>query len=163
MSLRSLYGSTGICVFCVVNINFEKMKKIIIPIFLMILVVIGCDKMDCNGKLDGNWQLTEWREIATGVVTADNTSGIYYTVKLELMQFRNPISGDRYLAYFDRKGDSLIIGDVFLNKGSYDSIVPISVLGKYGDDGSGRFLIRDLSSDRLVLTNRQNRLTFRKY
>ena len=140
------------------------MIRLIFSMFFLVVALVSCDKMDCNGKLDGNWQLTEWRDIVSGDVVADNTSGIFYTVKLELIQFKSNAAGYYpYLAYFDHKGDSLIIGDVFHNQANTDSLVTLGDLAQFGDDGSGRFLIRDLSSDRLVLTNRQNRLTFRKY
>lgn len=140
------------------------MKRLVLSMIFLVVALVGCDKMDCNGKLDGNWQLTEWMDIASGDMIADNTSGIFYTVELELIQFKSNATGYYpYLAYFRHQGDSLFIGDVFLNQANTDSIVALEDLARFGDDGSGKFRIMDLSDDRMVLTNRQYRLAFRKY
>ena len=135
-----------------------------LTILLLLLTLFSCDKMDENGKLDGNWQLIRWTDNTTGELKADNTSKIFYTVKLELIQFKSKATGYYpYLAFFSHQGDFLIIRNVFLNQANTDSIVALENLAQFGDDGSGKFHIMTLSNKRMVLTNKQNRLTFRKY
>lgn len=135
----------------------------IIPI-LILLCLLACDKMDDNGKLDGNWQLTRWTDNATGEVKADNSSKIFYTVKLQLIQFADQSSDDwPFIATFSHKGDSLILTNIYAHRANTDSIASATDLQRFGVSSDGRFAINELTGSRMTLRNSTNTLTFRKY
>ncbi|MBQ0143001.1 MAG: lipocalin-like domain-containing protein, partial [Prevotellaceae bacterium] len=62
------------------------MRQIQIYILSVIILAtffcVSCEKDDKNGELDGNWQLTEWKD-TQGIIKADKSSSIFYTVKLD--------------------------------------------------------------------------------
>lgn len=125
---------------------------------------ISCDKLDKNGDLDGNWQLTEWRDNASDSIIISNQKALYYTVKLDLMQFM--LIGDNHrpcISYFKHYNDSLIITQAFQTKSNSDSLVSIDYLKKYGVSQDGKFAIKCLNRNNLILRNADNTLTFRKY
>ncbi len=139
--------------------------KTILPFILSILLLSGllpsCDKMDCNGKLDGTWQLTRWENRSDHRLLADNRSGIYYYVKLDLMRLRQVGERHSYLARFRHEGDSLFIGPVYMTP--FDTIVPPDSLKYCGVAPDGKFRVEVLESSRMILSNPQSILTFRKY
>ena len=68
------------------QINHSKIKNAAWTSFLLFLVFAAfasCAKMDDNGDLGGQWQLTEWRDKATGAIKATKETGIYYALQLE--------------------------------------------------------------------------------
>ena len=135
-----------------------------LTILLLLLTLFACDKMDENGKLDGNWQLTRWTDNATGETKADNISKIFYTVKLQLIQFSDKSANDwPFIATFHHKGDSLILTNIYAHRANTDSIASASDLQKYGVSNDGRFAINELTATRMILKNNANTLTFRKY
>jgi len=59
-------------------------KKKIYILFAFVAVVLfmtSCDKWDCNGDLDGMWQLTEWRDKDNNV-KATKEDMIFYSFQL---------------------------------------------------------------------------------
>lgn len=140
------------------------MKKFhILLIILAELPIIACeDKHDINGLLDGNWQLTEWRDTQADTLVADNNSLIFYTVKLQLMQFKKA-GGDTYFSHFKHTGDSLILNDSYLNLANSDSIVHFTAMQYLGVPNNGRFGIMLLTQTQLKLTTPTHSLTFRRY
>lgn len=131
---------------------------------LFLLLLTACDKTDVNGDLDGNWQLTSWVDRLTGDTLATNHNRrIYYTVKYDILQTRDL---DRpydtfHLSYFHYTNDSLFIDRTFHRP--FDTEEPLDSLTQYGCTPDGKFAIITLTSKRLVLSNDQNELTFRKY
>ena len=134
------------------------MKKIIFTLLLLPLLLTGCDKMEDNGDFAGQWQLTEWKNLADGQIVADKTTGIYYCVQLDLMSFQYK---KQYLARFRRTSDSLFIGTVYY--GSKDEIVGYDQLADCGVPANGKFAIDRLTRKALVLRSDDAVLTFRKY
>lgn len=138
------------------------MKKILI-ILLSIICLTACDKMDTNGALDGNWQLTEWKD-ADGNIIADNHSGIYWTIKLNLIQIRQIYKSVNYLSYFSHTGDNLILTEVHITP--LDELVQLpdsAIAHDYGVTGKGQFAIKRLTNDNLILENDEYTFNFRKW
>ena len=125
----------------------------------LLLFMASCDKVEDNGNFAGQWQLTEWKHLPDGKVVADKYSRIFYSVQLDLMEFRG--SGNSYLSRFRRTADSLFIGTVY--HGPKDDIVGCEELAPYGVPSDGSFAIEKLSKQALVLRTDTAQLTFRKY
>ena len=143
------------------------MLKPIVYIFISIAICIlcSCDKLDENGNLDGNWQLTEWRDLKTDEVLETNeTSKIYYTVKLNLLKMQDfslRVSATTYNSQFCVRGDSLVLTQSYSRP--LDNIVAFDSLAAYGCPADGRFKISTLTSTSLVLQTDNSRLSFRKF
>lgn len=147
------------------KINKTYFKFIVVLTLSFVTISqFSCDKLDKNGDLDGNWQLVEWRDNATDTVLTSFQKSLYYTVKLDLIQFLQ--IGDNNLpciSYFKHHGDSLIITQAFQTKSNSDSLVTIDYLKKYGVSEDGKFIIKCLNKNNMILSNSNNTLTFRKY
>lgn len=133
----------------------------------LLLALAGCDKWDCNGDLDGMWQLTEWRD-ADGVVKATKEDMIFYSFQLQMACFRKQGSGQTFSyvrSSLKVSPEQVYIYDPIKYKsGGHDEILRMSALASYGVPEDGVFLIRVLTrSDMQLETNSQNILTFRKY
>lgn len=126
--------------------------------------ICSCDKLDENGKLDGNWQLLEWKVKATNEVVATNTSSkIFYTIKLDLIKMQN-MESDKlpyYHSTFHYTKDSLFIDRVYQRP--LDNEVPCDSLVTFGGTPSGKYAIETLTNSKMVLSNELNTLSFRKY
>lgn len=143
------------------------MRQIQIYILSVIILAtffcVSCEKDDKNGKLDGNWQLTEWKD-TQGIIKADKSSSIFYTVKLDLIQIQqNNPSSARFLNRFSYFADSLIITKVYVNIGNRDSLVTYKEIESFGVPSDGRFHINSLTSDYMELIGLSGILKFRKY
>ncbi len=132
-------------------------------IMLIATTLFSCEgKHNCNGDLDGNWQLTSWESNIDGSIKATNKDGIYYAVSLSLIKiWKTTNSNGYYLSDFERKNDSLFFTRIYASP--FDSIVSFKDLKDYGMGDDGKFKIIKLNSNALVLSNRENTLTFRKY
>lgn len=140
-------------------------KYTIILTASLVVLSMSCSKMEDNGDLGGHWQLTEWRDNTGSAVVLDNSSQLFYTIQLELIQFRFKAK-ERYgcLAYFEHKGDSLIITKAFQQKANTDSLLQdMTSLKKYGVSADGRFKIDNLNSGNMTLRNELGTLNFIKY
>ena len=140
------------------------MKRNILISILMVLALSACEnKRDHNGDLGGMWQMTEWRNPA-GTTIATKEDRIFYSVQLELIEFRDYNDGtwgDYYLAYFCQTPDSLIVyRPVNYAK---DSLVRLNDLQRYGVPADGRFHIDALTDDKMVLSSTEGTINFRKY
>lgn len=130
-------------------------------LFLLPLFFGACDKMDCNGALDGNWQLTRWESRADGKVLADNTTGIYYTVKLELIAFNHYENRVKLHSRFRHEGDTLFITTVYARP--FDEPVSLDTLEQFGIGPDGKLHIEVLDGDRMILSTPSSLLIFRRY
>lgn len=141
----------------------RKNTYIILLIAVIGLFMASCDrKTDENGDLDGMWQLTEWRDKATGEVVATNESGIYYCVQLKLIKFQLGGDGSYYpLSHFTRTPDELIIGKTVVWPSNEER--GFEVLADFGVPANGRFHIDALSGSRMQLSSESAVLLFRKY
>lgn len=144
----------------------------IIILTLCATILCSCDNYrDDNGDLGGMWQLTMWQTRSTtnqiDSVVATNETGIYYSINRRIIEFKYMKEnineyGDRVFGSFRHTPDSLILFN-FTYTAPKDSVPSDKVLRKYGIPEDGAFRINTLSSKRMVLSNTDNVLTFRKY
>ena len=118
----------------------------------MLIAMTSCDKWDCNGDLDGMWQLTEWRD-KDNAVKATKRDMIFYSFQLQMASFRKQ-SGERFF----------IRTSIEYAGNGHDAVRPMSVLAPVGVPEDGIFQIQVLTGSTMVLkTSGQDVLTFRKY
>lgn len=132
---------------------------------VLTMVMTGCNKKDCNGDLDGMWQLTEWRD-KDNVVKATKQDMIFYSFQLQMACFRKQTGDNFNLQNTSLKvspGQIYIYNPIVYSNG-HDNVQPMSVLSPFGVPEDGIFLIQVLTSSTMQLrTNGQDVLTFRKY
>ena len=136
------------------------MKREILAV-IFIFIIASCAKNDCNGDLDGTWQLISWQSVDGTHQVADKTSGIYWHIKLSLVKMHKPSESLYYLSYFKYTSDSLFIGNTY--RSPYDEPASLTELAPYGVPDDGKYRIEKLDDDYLQLRSSINRLSFRKY
>lgn len=141
----------------------SRARHILSVLCIIASSIMSCDKLDENGLLDGNWQMTEWRTTdGNAIIATNNTLHLYYTVKLNLLKFQIFGAEQTYvLAYFRHTADSLIVTQAFARP--YDDDLPLDSLSIYGCPSDGRFHITHLNHNTLVLQSQDAILSFRKY
>ena len=138
---------------------------IFILLAVMAFVTTGCDKWDCNGDLDGMWQLTEWRD-KDNVVKATKQDMIFYSFQLQMASFRKKKGEPNYIrSLMKASPEEIIIYDHFEYVGNgHDAVQPMSVLSGFGVPADGIFRVQVLTGSNMVLrTTEEDVLTFRKY
>ena len=128
----------------------------------LLMVVTGCDKRDCNGDLDGMWQLLEWRD-KENVVKATKDDMIFYSFQLQMADFRKV--GNEIRTSLKVTPEQIIFYDPIKYKGNgHDGFLPMSELSSFGVPEDGIMWIQVLTGSRMELkTNNQDILIFRKY
>ena len=133
---------------------------------LISVLLFSCDKVDCNGHLDGQWQMIEWTS-PNGELVGNNEMQIYYSFQLQMMGFQrlSATNNGRQRSSFDNQGSSIRIYDPIEYQGhGHDKILPMDVLSRYGVPSDGMMKIEHLSPQKMVLSSTEKgRLTFRKY
>lgn len=142
-----------------------KGKLYILVLTAIMMAVTSCDKRDCNGDLDGMWQLTEWRD-KNNVVKATKEDMIFYSFQLRMAAFRK--LGDNHFfmrTMLEAAPERIRIYDPAEYVGDgHDEVQPMSVLSVVGVPEDGIFWVQTLTGSAMVLkTNGQDLLTFRKY
>lgn len=134
-------------------------------LYLTLIFLSGCDKLDCNDGLDGQWQMLEWKS-ADGEIVANKEAKIYYCFQLQMMMFQKLSAPSTYVfSSFHNQQTSIRIYDPIKYKGDgHDLILSMDTLKQYGVPSDGLMKIDRLSNDTLVLSsNETGRLIFRKY
>lgn len=128
----------------------------------------SCDKKDCNGPLDGMWQLTLWTqqngERLDTLATKENM--IFYSFQLQMMKVANKCNGVSYFAIFENHGDMVRVYDPFtvdVENPGHDKMFPMSELLVFGIPEDGHLDVEHLTSKELILKSSCGRMTFRKY
>ena len=133
---------------------------------LISVLLFSCDKVDCNGDLDGQWQMIEWTS-PNGEFVGNNEMQIYYSFQLQMMGFQrlSATNNGRQRSSFDNQGSSIRIYDPIEYQGhGHDKILSMDVLSRYGVPSDGMMKIEHLSPQKMVLSSTEKgRLTFRKY
>lgn len=152
--------------------NKNSVKKGIHTIFVLVAIVMAmamtsCNKADCNGDLDGMWQLTQWRD-KDNVVKATKEDMIFYSFQLQMATFRKKGSGDIFFSYnsmLEVSPDKIrVFEPAIYNGNGHDEIQPMSELAVFGVPEDGIFWVQVLTGSAMELkTNSQEVLTFRKY
>ena len=132
---------------------------------LISVLLFSCDKVDCNGDLDGQWQMIEWTS-PSGELVGNNEMQIYYSFQLQMMMFqRLSTSSGQQRSSFENQGSSIRIYDPIEYQGhGHDKILSMDVLSRYSVPSNGMMKIEHLSPQKMVLSSTEKgRLTFRKY
>ena len=134
----------------------------ILALLSLLMVVTGCDKRDCNGDLDGMWQMLEWRD-KENVVKATKDDMIFYSFQLQMADFSKV--GNEIRTSLKVTPEQIIIYDPIIYKGNgHDGFLPMSELSSFGVPEDGIMWIQVLTGSRMELkTNNQDILIFRKY
>ncbi len=143
----------------------KKKTMLSLILYLTLLFLSGCDKLDCNDGLDGQWQMLEWKS-ADGEIVANKEAKIYYCFQLQMMMFQKLSAPSTYVfSSFHNQQTSIRIYDPIKYKGDgHDLILSMDTLKQYGVPSDGLMKIDRLSNDTLVLSsNETGRLIFRKY
>lgn len=143
----------------------KKKTMLSLILYLTLIFLSGCDKLDCNDGLDGQWQMLEWKS-ADGEVVANKDAKIYYCFQLQMMMFQKLSAPSTYVfSSFHNQQTSIRIYDPIKYKGDgHDLILSMDTLKQYGVPSDGLMKIDRLSNDTLVLSsNETGRLIFRKY
>ena len=144
------------------------MKKRAYILFILVAAVMSltsCDKWDCNGDLDGMWQLTEWRDKDNNI-KATKEDLIFYSFQLQMASFRKQSDGDFYMSsMLEVSPDQIRIYNPAVYGGDgHDKIKEMSRLSIVGVPEDGIFLIQVLTSSMMELkTNGEETLVFIKY
>jgi hypothetical protein len=137
-----------------------------LSIVLISVLFTCCDKVDCNGHLDGQWQMIEWTS-PSGELVGNNEMQIYYSFQLQMMGFQrlSATNNGRQRSSFELVDTFIRIYDPIEYKGNgHDNILPMDVLSRYGVPSNGIMELEYLSSQKMVLfSTEKGRLTFRKY
>lgn len=142
-----------------------KGKLYILILTVILMAVTSCEKRDCNGDLDGMWQLTEWRD-KDNVVKATKEDMIFYSFQLQMASFRKQSDEQFFIqTMLEVAPERIRIYDPAAYVGDrHDKLKPMSNLSVVGVPEDGIFFIQTLTSSAMVLkTNGQDLLTFRKY
>ena len=142
-----------------------RRRNYIFILMAMLMAMTSCDKWDCNGDLDGMWQLTEWRDKDDNV-KATKQNMIFYSFQLKMASFRKNSGQIVYLrSSLEVTPDKIRIYDPIEYAGNgHDEIQQMSVLSLFGVPEDGIFWIQVLTGSSMVLkTNDNDILTFRKY
>ena len=143
------------------------MKKFIyiLILFVATLTITSCDKWDCNGDLDGMWQLTEWRDNENNV-KATKDDMIFYSFQLQMASFRKLSEENYYVSSMLEVGSEQIriYNPAIYDGDGHDKLLPMSILSIVGVPKDGIFHIDVLTGSTMKLkTNTQETLVFRKY
>lgn len=138
-----------------------KAKLYILALVAAVLSMSSCDKKDCNGDLDGMWQLTEWRDKATDHIVKTNQDSLYYCFQQKLVKFQHGSLSEHYLSRFEHTSDELVIGQT--TAWPADEVRPLTELAPFGVPADGRLHVERLSNSHMVLSTAASTLTFRKY
>ena len=145
-----------------------RTNNILKLVFIALISVLffSCDKVDCNGDLDGQWQMIEWTS-PSGEFVGNNEMQIYYSFQLQMMGFQrlSATNNGRQRSSFENQGSAIHIYDPIEYQGNgHDSILPMDVLSRYGVPSDGIMKVEHLSPQKMVLSSAEKgRLSFRKY
>ena len=142
-----------------------KRNSILTLILLLVCILTGCNKWDCNGDLDGMWQLLEWRDEA-GSTRATKQDMVFYSFQLRMASFRKNKGEGLYVrSSIEVSSQQIRIFDPIEYAGDgHDAVLPMSALASVGVPDDGILWIETLTGSTMVLrTNKNDVLTFRKY
>ena len=143
------------------------MKRLfhILIIFVATLLITSCDKRDCNGDLDGMWQLTEWRDKGNNLI-ATKDDMIFYSFQLQMASFRKLGEENYYISSMLEVGSEQIriYKPAIYSGDGHDQEQPMSILSIVGVPEDGLFHVEVLTGSIMELKSSNNEtLIFRKY
>jgi len=144
-----------------------KSQITVIGCCLTVIVLASCDKFHTsdNGKLDGNWQLTQVDTLQSGQSADVRQQLIFWAVQADLLQMR---ARDHFSVFFRfrHNGQTLTLTDPVADAREIsDSIIANpSTIAHFGLSGlTETFHILQLTSSKMTLQSDLLRFHFRKY
>ena len=149
------------------NTTNKDVKRRVHILFILVAAIMSmtsCDKWDCNGDLDGMWQLTEWRDKDNNV-KATKEDMIFYSFQLQMASFRKNGAEFYLRTSLEVTPEQIrIYNPIEYNGNGHDVIQPMSLLSVVGVPEDGIFKIQVLTGSNMELkTNTEETLVFRKY
>lgn len=143
------------------------MKKLlnVFAIVMAVCLASSCDKTDCNGDLDGMWQMMLWTD-SQGDTIATKDEMIFYSFQLQMMQLKRLSEPSLNLnAMFENKGNAIrVYNPQYYKGGGHDEILGMEVLQPVGVPHDGIMQIVSLSGGEMTLrSDEYGTLKFRKY
>lgn len=151
------------------------MKKLqYLIIVLAASSMTSCNKMPCNGLLDGQWQLMEVQrkesndDSVYSQVQSKKMDRIYWAFQLDLLNIRSntKVVPDAF-ARFEHQGRTLDITSIYLSERVRDVLVTdedTELFESAGISGNHeRYEVEALGHERMILKTETKRLIFRKF
>ena len=146
------------------------MKRLYIYIIGVVLLMTGCDvETSDNGDLDGFWRMSSMTSVYSSTLPGVDMrqSGFTWSFQGRMLELRDVNDRQKDIVMsFQHEGETLRVYDpYFVERDSGDiRIEDVSYLIPYGiNHTDDSFTVRELSSDRMVLSNILVTLEFRKY
>ena len=146
------------------------MKRLYIYIIGVVLLMTGCDvETSDNGDLDGFWRMSSMTSVYSSTLPGVDMrqSGLTWSFQGRMLELRDVKDRQKDIVMsFQHEGETLRVYDpYFVERDSGDiRIEDVSYLIPYGiNHTDDSFTVRELSSDRMVLSNILVTLEFRKY
>lgn len=146
------------------------MKRLYIYIIGVVLLMTGCDvETSDNGNLDGFWRMSSMTSVYSSTLPGVDMrqSGLTWSFQGRMLELRDVNDRQKDIVMsFQHEGETLRVYDpYFVERDSGDiRIEDVSYLIPYGiNHTDDSFTVRELSSDRMVLSNILVTLEFRKY
>lgn len=146
------------------------MKRLYIYIIGVVLLMTGCDvETSDNGDLDGFWRMSSMTSVYSSTLPGVDMrqSGLTWSFQGRMLELRDVNNRQKDIVMsFQHEGETLRVYDpYFVERDSGDiRIEDVSYLIPYGiNHTDDSFTVRELSSDRMVLSNILVTLEFRKY
>ena len=146
------------------------MKRLYIYIIGVVLLMTGCDvETSDNGNLDGFWRMSSMTSVYSSTLPGVDMrqSGLTWSFQGRMLELRDVNDRQKDIVMsFQHEGETLRVYDpYFVERDSGDiRLEDVSYLIPYGiNHTDDSFTVRELSSDRMVLSNILVTLEFRKY
>ena len=146
------------------------MKRLYIYIIGVVLLMTGCDvETSDNGDLDGFWRMSSMTSVYSSTLPGVDMrqSGLTWSFQGRMLELRDVNDRQKDIVMsFQHEGETLRVYDpYFVERDSGDiRIEDVSYLIPYGiNHTDDSFTVRELCSDRMVLSNILVTLEFRKY
>lgn len=146
------------------------MKRLYIYIIGVVLLMTGCDvETSDNGDLDGFWRMSSMTSVYSSTLPGVDMrqSGLTWSFQGRMLELRDVNDRQKDIVMsFQHEGETLRVYDpYFVERDSGDiRIEDVSYLIPYGiNHTDDSFTVRELSSDRMVLSNILVTLELRKY
>ncbi len=148
----------------------KRLARKILFFTITLLATTGCDKLPANGDLDGLWQLME---IDTGGTVTDTKSDrLYCSFQLHLFMLGSQQAGPRaYFGYFEHKGSTIrfhrfTFRSDYTEDSNEDRLMTdddLSVIQPWGFTSTDcTFTVKELTGKRLVISQGETTITYRK-
>lgn len=154
----------------------KKLLLTILTISVALPYLAGCDKLPCNGNLDGIWQLcevgskTSLADASYAQITDKRDKSIFWSFQLQLLSmtsasFHNGHTSES-VARFVYDDERLELTKIYIHFRDRDSLVTDPNATSFAEVGirgcTAQFRIAQLNDSRLTLCSEMDSLVFHK-